>query len=152
MQNFSSVEQVLNFAIENEQQAYEFYTDLAAKVNNPQLKGLFESFANEELGHKSKLEGVKKGQVELMPSDRKITDMKIADYAVHSEPVPELTFQSSLVLAMNKEKAAFKLYSELAAAAQQPDLKAIFTALANEEAKHKLHFEIMYDDEIMREN
>jgi len=53
---------------------------------------------------------------------------------------------------MKKEKAAFKLYTDLAAAVSSADLKNTFLSLAQEEAKHKLRFEVEYDNEIMGEN
>jgi rubrerythrin len=63
-----------------------------------------------------------------------------------------MTFQDVLVLAMQKEKAAFKLYTDLAEKAETAEAKALFSALAQEEAKHKLRFEIEYDELIMDEN
>ena len=60
--------------------------------------------------------------------------------------------QEALILAMKKEKVAFKLYTDLAAAVSSADLKNTFLSLAQEEAKHKLRFEVEYDNEIMGEN
>jgi rubrerythrin len=47
---------------------------------------------------------------------------------------------------MKKEKAAFKLYSDLASSTDDENVKTMFLALAQAEAKHKLRFEIEYDD------
>ena len=55
-------------------------------------------------------------------------------------------------MAMKAEKAAFKLYTDLAAATDDDGLKQIFLDLAQEEAKHKLRFELEYDDSILTEN
>lgn len=63
-----------------------------------------------------------------------------------------MTYQEALILAMKKEKAAFKLYHTLAAKAPNEDIKSIFLALAQEEAKHKLRFEIEYDEFVLTEN
>ncbi len=52
---------------------------------------------------------------------------------------------------MKAEKAAFKLYHTLASTTDDPALKATLLGLAQEEAKHKLRFEIEYDDEFLRE-
>jgi len=54
-----------------------------------------------------------------------------------------------LVFAMKSEKIAFLLYTRLAQATDDPELSLIFQELAQEEAKHKLHFEIEYDDRIL---
>ena len=63
-----------------------------------------------------------------------------------------MTYQDALVLAMSKEKAAFKLYNSLAERAPGNELKSIFLMLAQEESKHKLRFEIEYDDFVLKEN
>ena len=63
-----------------------------------------------------------------------------------------MDYQQALILAMNKEKAAFRMYTDLAAAAPEEGLRNTFLALAQEEAKHKLRFEIEYDEEVMSEN
>ena len=44
---FDSVDSVLDFAIKNEQEASDFYTDLASKMEKPQMKTIFEGFAAE---------------------------------------------------------------------------------------------------------
>jgi rubrerythrin len=50
---------------------------------------------------------------------------------------------------MKGEKGAFKLYSDLASTTDDPGLRATLLGLAQEEAKHKLRFEIEYDDEFL---
>ena len=44
------------------------------------------------------------------------------------------------------------LYSDLAELTTDPAQKGIFLQLAQEEARHKLRFEIEYDDFILQEN
>jgi rubrerythrin len=53
---------------------------------------------------------------------------------------------------MKKEKEAFRLYTTLADFTDDPILKDTFHGLAQEEAKHKLRFEVEYDDNILTEN
>ena len=150
MDEFNSIEEILDFAIAGEIEASKFYTDLAGQMDNPAMREVFEGFAKEELGHKARLEGVRKGNIQTTPEE--VTDLKIADYMVDVEPSPNMDYQSAIILAMKKEKAAFKLYTTLASKMQDPELRNIFLSLAQEEAKHKLRFEIEYDDEIMKEN
>ena len=57
-----------------------------------------------------------------------------------------MDYQEALQVAMHKEKKAFLLYTDLAGAVEDAGLKNTFLALAQEEAKHKLRFEIEYDD------
>ena len=68
------------------------------------------------------------------------------------EPKTDISYQDALILAAKKEKAAFRLYTKLSDLAQDTELKQLFAALAQEEAKHKLRFEVEYDDFILEEN
>jgi rubrerythrin len=151
MESFQSADGVLDFAIEREQEAFDFYMGLAGKIDRPDMKSLFKQFAEEEKGHKAKLQGVKQGK-ELLPAEKKVLDLRMSDYLVADEPTDDMTYQKALILAMTKEKASFKLYTDLAANAPGDDLKNLFLNLAQEEAKHKLRFEVEYDNEVMEEN
>jgi rubrerythrin len=154
MQEFASVHDILNFAIGEEEAAAAFYTDLAAKMERPSMKRVFEGFAREEQGHKKKLQAVQGGQTQLFTT-QKVVDLKIGDYLVDINPeekAVELDYQKALILAMKKEKSAFKLYSDLAAATDDANLKEVLLGLAQEEAKHKLRFEVEYDEQILAGN
>ena len=149
--DFDSVDAVLDFAIEKEEEAHQFYMDLAKKMEKKYMTEIFEEFAKEEMGHKQKLIGIKSGKL-LVSAEKKITDLKIGDYLVDVDPNEELDYQKALILAMKKEKKAFKLYNDLADSVDDQNLKSVYKSLAQEEAKHKLRFEIEYDDVIMRDN
>jgi len=150
MDTFDSFIAVLEYAIEKEIEANQFYTDLAKQMKNPAMRKVFEAFAKEELGHKTKLEGIKQGK-KIQPA-KKVTDLRIADYTVDVEPAPDMSYQDALILAMKKEKAAFRLYLDLADQVENEDQKALFLSLVQEEAKHKLRFEIEYDDVMLNQN
>ncbi len=151
MQQWNSVDEVLDFAIGQEQEAYEFYTDLSGRMDRPWMSEIFKGFAKEEQGHKRKLEDIKSGK-KLVPSQSKVLDLKIGDYLIDVQPAPDMDYQQALIVAMKKEKKAFKMYTDLAAAVEDASLQGIFMSLAQEEAKHKLRFEIEYDDYVMKEN
>jgi rubrerythrin len=143
--------EIIDFAIGEEEAAHRFYMDLAAKMDKAYMKEIFEDFAKEELRHKAKLEGVKKGEF-FTASFQTIHDLKIGDYMVDVDVSQEMDYQKALVLAMKKEKAAYRLYSDLADKAEDAKIKDVFRALAQEEAKHKLRFEIEYDNVFLSEN
>jgi rubrerythrin len=63
-----------------------------------------------------------------------------------------MDYQQALVVAMQKEKMAFKMYSDLAEQVDDENLKNTFLSLAQEEAKHKLRFELEYDEHVMTDN
>ncbi|MBU0765985.1 MAG: ferritin family protein [Bacteroidetes bacterium] len=151
MIEFKTIDDVLDFAITNEQRAYDFYSELAEKVSNPAMREAFRGFAEEETGHKEKLQHIKATK-KFEISAAKIADLKIADYSVDVTASPDMTYQEALTLAMKREKAAFRLYTNLAHLADNEEVRSTFLALAQEEAKHKLRFEIEYDDNIYQEN
>jgi rubrerythrin len=152
MIEFKTIDDILDFAIEEEQKASDLYASLAARSRNRMIQDVFEQFSKEELGHKKKLESIKSGGV-VAVSKEKVVDMKIGDYLVDvNKSRDDLSYQESLIIAMKEEKAAFRLYSDLANRTQDPVIKETFLMLAQEEAKHKLRFEIEYDDYILREN
>lgn len=148
---FNSVDDVLDFAIKGEEEAVDFYNGLAGKMKNPAMKKVFESFAKEEMGHKAKLEQIKAGGSYTCPA-QKILDLKISDYAVDVKPSPEMDYQEALLLAMKKEKAAYKLYNQLATLTEDEELRTALLCLAQDEAKHKLRFEVEYDENVLSEN
>ena len=147
----SIADDVLDFAITREQEAHDFYQDLANRSQRPGMKELFAHFAQEELGHRRKLEAIKAGEMST-GSMKPVTDLKIADYTVQVEVTGNLSYQDALILAMKREKAAFRLYTDLSNMVAESTMKATFAALAQEEAKHKLRFEVEYDDVILTEN
>jgi rubrerythrin len=151
MKTFGSVDELLDFAIGKEEEAAELYTRLGRQTEKSWMRQVFEEFAQEEKGHKAKLQAVKEGK-HLLPAAGKVMDLKIADYVMDVEPSSDLDYQDALILAMKAEKAAFRLYSDLAAATDDEALRATLLALAQEEAKHKLRFEIEYDDHILTGN
>jgi rubrerythrin len=151
MKTFSSINEVLDFAMKSEQDAVDFYTSLASKMQNEEMREVFLQFAQEEVGHKARLQRIKDEKLFDMEVE-KVKDLKISDYVVSAKATDDMEYSDALVLAMKREKAAFKLYTKLAERSESQELKTVFQALAIEESKHKLRFELEYDDYVMREN
>lgn len=151
LSNFKSVQEVLDFAIEKEEEARQFYLEWSKKLENQNLREQFVIFAGEENKHKEKLQRVKSGST-FKPSPKQVTDLKIVDYLVDIVATPEMDYQEALIVAMRREKASFKFYNDLAAISEDESLRQTFLALAQEEAKHKLRLETEYEKEIYTEN
>lgn len=151
MKKFNVVNDILDFAIENEIEAYKFYTDLASKMDNPTMKQVFLDFAEEEQGHKNLLEDAKKGKAVKIGGE-KIADLQIAEFTTKVQPTANMDYQAALTLAMQKEKKAFQLYTTLAHLVQDDTARQLFTSLAQQEAKHKLRFELEYDEVVLKED
>lgn len=151
MKEFNSVDDILEFAIDQEQRAIDFYSELAKSARSQEMKEVFLEFAGEEMKHKQRLTKIREEGVFTMPKEH-VQDLKIGDYVVTAEPRPDMSYEEALVIAMKREKSAFKLYTNLAQRAPNEDLKNVFQSLAIEESKHKLRFELEYDEHVLREN
>jgi rubrerythrin len=151
MAEFKNINDILDFAIQNEQNAVEFYNELAKTARTDDMRKTFMQFAQEEMGHKARLLKIKNEGIFDLPTT-KVADLKIADYVVRTEPKADMSYEQTLVLAMKREKAAFKLYLKLSDNAPTSELKKLFLGLAQEESRHKLRFELEYDEFVLREN
>ena len=151
MREFTSINEILDFAIGEEQAAVDFYLHLATQSRSGETKKIFEEYAREEMRHKSNLMAIKENGTFVLP-DSKVRDLKIAEYLVDVKPSANMSYQEALILAMKKEKAAYRMYSKLAEKAEDPSVRTLFLTLAMEESKHKLAFEVEYDEFILKEN
>ncbi len=147
MGEFRSIDEIIDFAIKIEEEEYNFYKEWSVKVK-PELKPLFEKLAQEEVKHKEKLIEVKSGELRqfVESGSKEVLDMKISDYLVDVEVKSDMSYQDALILAMKREKMAFKLYEDFANKSTDESIKNFFIALAQEEARHKLKLEMLYDD------
>jgi rubrerythrin len=143
MKRFSSLEEIWDFAIGREIEARDFYKELAQWAERPDVAKAFKDLADDELQHKFKLESLRAGKVDIRLEE--VGNLGIADGMEAAEPKANLTYVEVLVLAMQREKRAFRLYTDLASASQDPQTKNIFRKLAQEEAEHKLRLELEYD-------
>jgi len=152
-EGFKSIDDVLDFAIKVEEDSYNFYKYWEEKVEQPHMKKVFADFAAQELKHKKKILDIKEGKkLKLTPSGgKKIADLKIGDYLLDVTPSPSMDFQDALIIAMKREKAAFEFYEALADMADSEEMKQLFNFLADEEAKHKLKLETIYDEYVYTE-
>jgi len=152
MATLNSVNDVLDFAIEREQEAVDFYNDLAGQTDNASLKKVLTAFADVERGHKTKLQAAKLNEVVLSGSNDDVVDLKIGDYLIDVQPGPDMSFQDALVVAIKREKAAMDLYADLAGLVSDSDLQTLFNQLAREEGTHKLKFETAYEEHFLSDN
>jgi len=135
-------------AINQEQEAADFYTRLSSQVTHESTRESLAGFAEEELRHKAKLIAIKDTGASKLVSRQSVPDLKVSDYVVDVDTTGEIGYEDALVVAMKMEKKAYQLYTDMAAMAEDDGIRESLLALANEEARHKLHFEVKYDDSI----
>lgn len=143
MPKFKSVQDILDFAIKQEMEAHDFYMNLTEIVVDEDLREAVKGFAIDELQHRIRLEAIKAGEVGFI--QERVGSLDVGEAAPEIGPNADMSYADLLLIAMNKEKAAFRIYTNLASVTKDPALQETLLGLANEEAQHKLRLEIEYD-------
>jgi rubrerythrin len=145
--NFESIEEILTFAIEKEQEAAAFYEEIARQESFAGAQKTFLEFAAEERKHKALLEDFEGKKDKIAAYKLKwIPDLKRSDYMVEMAYEKGMHFADILRLAMKREEKALALYNALQRQSDRDEYRKVFKILAQEEAKHKKFLETMYDD------
>ncbi|MCK5050466.1 MAG: ferritin family protein [Candidatus Cloacimonetes bacterium] len=143
--------EVIDFAIDGEKEAVKFYQELQQRTKFLARKEMLKELENMEKGHIVILENIRSkgiGKVTV----KEVTNLNISEYIVDVKPYEDMTYQDILIIAMKKEEQAMKLYTNLAGNFQGSELETLFLKLASEEAGHKLQFETLYDEHVLKEN
>ncbi len=146
---FENIDDIIDFAIGREQEAVDFYTTASKEESMSGAKEMLLEFAEEEKKHRRILEELKaKGYAEGVEdyTFKWIKDIKRSDYMDEMVYKPGMGYRDILVIAIKREENALKLYNKLLTEAPTDNAKKIFKILCQEEAKHKLGLETMYDD------
>jgi len=145
MGEVSSVGEVLELAIAREIQSAEFLSTLAERLKRPAAAALLEQLAQEELGHKAKLELeiMKEGLVAKTVGT--LVEVDAPDYADALEMDPDSDFKDILAVVIAKERHSFRFYVDLAGVVLDEDLHEVLVALAEEEARHLIRLEREYN-------
>ena len=155
MTTANPIREIIEMAIQREIEAHELYTRAAAMVEAPHFADLLRDLAAQELGHRRRLEALLAGDVfeTVSQAQRKqVVDLKITDYLVAVPLNDRSDFQDILIVAGQREKASYELYTALAQVAETPESLQLFEYLAAEEAAHKNRVETMYEQYVYREN
>ena len=147
--DFDNLDAIIAFAIEKEKEAAEFYEENSESETMSGKRQMLKEFAAEERKHEKMLEAyLATGIADNIEGYRFewIFDIKRSDYVDAMEYKPGMAYNELLMLAMKREEAALKLYNQLLSKADNDDTKKLFKMLCQEEAKHKLALETLYDD------
>lgn len=147
--DFNSIDDILDFAIESEIEAAEFYEGISEKEEFRDKKDMMCDFAAEERKHQKLLEDVKAGSLGTQLDDydfKWISDLKRSNYVADIEYHPGMGYSDLLLLAMKREEKALQLYNDMLPKARNEEQTKVFKMLCQEEAKHKLALETMFDD------
>ena len=142
--NENELNKLIDFAIDQENQANAFYTAAAKQVSNPGVRKIFQELADDENGHANLLEMYKNNKAlgeifKIQTIDYKITE---------TQDTPELSLamkpSEAIAIAMKKELQAAELYRALADNAINDTEKEALLNLSNMEMGHKHKLENIF--------
>ena len=141
----------MDFAIAKEIEAGQFYLNWADKVKSKAVRQVLIEFAEEEFKHRDLLQQVKDGE-DFKANTKHLTDLHITDHFMAILPESQMSYQDALRVAIQREVGAIELYRMLKGQVNDANLKNLFTHLEQEETKHKVRLESIYEDDFMQEN
>lgn len=146
--SFSTIREIIQFAISKEKDAQTFYRSAATLSQYPGISPLFLELAAEEEKHQKLLEELP-DPMTLPENSKAVPDLKISDYLVEMKFYKDIKYQEVMILAMKNEEKSLKFYRAWEAKAQDPAQKKLFNFLADQEAGHKYRLESIYDEKIL---
>lgn len=141
---FKTLTAIIDFAINQEKEAADFYRTIGEQEAPGGKKHLFLQFAEEEDKHRRLLEDLKSGDAGRAVDDYRftwITDIKRSNYVADLVYTPGMPYRDILMLAAKREEKALALYNLLLAKSEDDAARQVFKMLCQEEAKHKLALE-----------
>ena len=144
---FTSIPEILIFSISKEQASVQFYRDMMLQAVNPATKSLFEVLVQKEQEHVEalQLEIEKLGCTVDADKEELDSPFRWDDRMEIDDPARDMSFTDALLLAVQKERAAFRLYAQLLGTVKDEQLGRVLLELAEEEMRHVLQLEKEYE-------
>ncbi|MDH4203253.1 MAG: ferritin family protein [Phycisphaerae bacterium] len=144
---FESIQDILEFAISKEQASVQFYKDLASQMSDQTTRSLFETLVRNEQTHIESLRlEINKLGYTVKPEEQAPASVYLWEERLElDDQARDMDFVDALVLAIQKERAAFRLYAQILGMTQNEQFAKILMELAEEEMRHVLQLEREYE-------
>ena len=151
---FKTIPEILGFSISKEHASVRFYKNLLSQLDDPTTKSLFKVLIEKEKEHVEalQLEIEKLGHTVNIKEDGDGTVFRWDERLEAEEQTREMSFVDALLLAIQKERAAFRLYAKLIATVKDEELTEVLLELAEEEMRHVLQLEREYEAIVHHKN
>ncbi len=137
----------VDIAIQREQEAHDFYTDLFNKVTDSSARDALNLLAAEELKHKEFLVKYRDGgyQKDALRMNRPI-DYRIAEHMEKPDIQGNIQSKDVYLIAAHRELNSYNFYKSLADLHPEGGLKDMFNKIASEEMRHKEKVEYLFSN------
>ena len=140
-----TVSEIIEIAIKREEEAYDFYLDIQAKVADAAVKDTLKFIAGEEKKHREFLVKYRDGGfgVDALRMNDPI-DYKIAEHLEEPEVKADMRSEDVYLVAAHRENRSHQFYTELAGLHPDGELNELLLKVASEELRHKEKMEYLY--------
>lgn len=137
----------IDIAIQREEEAYAFYTDLTSRVIDSSAKDALTLLAGEEKKHKAFLESYRDGGYgpDALRMNRPI-DYRIAEHMDRPDISKDMASRDVFLIAAHRELNSYNFYKGLADLHPEGELRQVFLKMASEELNHKEKVEYLYSN------
>jgi len=142
-----ALSEIIDLAIEREEQAFAFYQLLLEKVEDKTAQETLRFLSNEERKHKEFLEKYRRegyGPGGLRMTE--VVDYKLAEHLAAPDIKQNMESKDVYLVAAHRELNSYLFYQSLAELHPPGDAKSILLRIANEEKKHKEMVEYLYSN------
>ncbi len=150
MEKFVTLDDVIKFAIEREDTAYNLYKRAEEISTTIAAKKMFAELAAEEATHKdvfSKIDEDKAENHKLCS----LPESSIAKYLADVPFRPDMSYNEILAYALKTEENAYQLYKAAAGMTEDPRLQKVLMNFADVELGHRRRIEAIYEDRVLTE-
>lgn len=150
----NTLEYLIDVAIKNEEESYDFYIDLFNKISKNEIKETLKFLADEEKKHKEFLVSYRQGKFDKQALKMNtVIDYKIAEHAVKPDlQQKDIKTKDVYLIAAHREKNSYNFYKGLADIQPAGEVRDMLLNMANEELKHKEKVEYLYSNSAFPEN
>jgi len=147
------VRELLDTAIYREIASQAVYEAGQLSTLNPAAKSLMKELAGEELKHSKWLKVFKETGLERQSwHQEKVANLKVNEYLVGGNTLKDASLQGTLAFAIKHEQQAVEFYAKMMSVVIGEYAKQLCEKLVNEEMRHKLRLELLYDDMFSGDN
>jgi rubrerythrin len=137
---------LIDTAIQREEAAYRFYTDLLGLVADQSVKDTVQWIAQEERKHKTFLVQYRDrgGDAEALRDAGDVVYYKISEYLEEPDVSADMTRQDIFLVASHREARSHQFYLALAQLHPEGETRRMLEQMAGEELRHKEKMEYLY--------
>ncbi len=148
--SFLSLQEVVDYAVEREEDAYQLYTRAAELTVSPAARKMFEELAAEEAAHRDVFVRVDPDKLDELKVC-KLPEATIGQYLKEVPFHPQMSYQEILTYALKTEESAYQLYKAAAGMTEDTKLQKTLLAFAEVELGHRRKIEALYDEHVLTE-